>query len=84
MKFTIRDLLWLTLLAVAAAWWVDRSSSADERERVRRLAEQQRAIKNEIALEQKRLRETEIRLRAGWGKSLIDRTGFTPSELLKD
>jgi hypothetical protein len=27
MRFTIRDLLWLTLLAaVLVAWWVDRSS----------------------------------------------------------
>ena len=29
MKFTIRDLLWLTLLAaVLVAWWVDRSRLA--------------------------------------------------------
>jgi hypothetical protein len=29
MRFTIRDLLWLTLLAaVAVAWWVDRRAQA--------------------------------------------------------
>jgi len=31
MRFTIRDLLWLTLLAaVAVTWWVDRSQLASE------------------------------------------------------
>ena len=31
MRFTIRDLLWLTLLAaVAVAWWVDRERLVDE------------------------------------------------------
>jgi hypothetical protein len=33
MKFSIRDLLWLTLLAaVAVAWWVDRSRLAERME----------------------------------------------------
>ena len=32
--FTIRDLLWLTVLsAVAVAWWIDRSRLAKELER---------------------------------------------------
>ena len=31
MKFTIRDLLWLTLLAaIAVTWWLDRSQLASE------------------------------------------------------
>ena len=31
MRFTIRDLLWLTLLAtVAVAWWVDRRETAEK------------------------------------------------------
>ena len=34
MRFTIRDLLWLTLLAaVLVAWWIDRSRLAQELER---------------------------------------------------
>jgi hypothetical protein len=36
MRFTIRDLLWLTLLAaVAVAWWIDRSRLAAAVERLR-------------------------------------------------
>jgi hypothetical protein len=39
-RFTIRDLLWLTLLmAVAVAWWVDRGRLASEVERLRPFAE---------------------------------------------
>jgi hypothetical protein len=26
MKFTIRDLLWLTVVALGVAWWVDHAS----------------------------------------------------------
>ncbi|HZL87170.1 MAG TPA: hypothetical protein VFB96_02235 [Pirellulaceae bacterium] len=36
MRFSIRDLLWLTLLAAfAVAWWIDRSQLAAEVERLR-------------------------------------------------
>jgi hypothetical protein len=36
MKFSIRDLLWLTLLvAFAVAWWIDRGRLAAEVERLR-------------------------------------------------
>jgi hypothetical protein len=36
MRFSIRDLLWLTLLAAfAVAWWIDRSRLAAEVERLR-------------------------------------------------
>ncbi|HZL87270.1 MAG TPA: hypothetical protein VFB96_02745 [Pirellulaceae bacterium] len=36
MKFSIRDLLWLTLLAgFAVTWWIDRSRLAAEVERLR-------------------------------------------------
>jgi hypothetical protein len=35
MRFSIRDLLWLTLLAAfAVAWWIDRSRLAAEVERL--------------------------------------------------
>lgn len=31
MRFTIRDLLWLTVMvAILVAWWLDRSRLADE------------------------------------------------------
>ena len=34
MRFTIRDLLWLTVVvALAVAWWVDRSNLAGRAER---------------------------------------------------
>jgi hypothetical protein len=37
MRFTIRDLLWLTLLAaVAVAWWVERSRLLNEIESLRK------------------------------------------------
>jgi hypothetical protein len=36
MKFSIRDLLWLTLLAAfAVAWWINRCQRAAENERLR-------------------------------------------------
>lgn len=36
MRFSIRDLLWLTLLAAfAVVWWIDRSQLAAENERLR-------------------------------------------------
>jgi hypothetical protein len=41
-RFSIRDLLWLTLLAsVAVAWWIDRSRLAAEVEGWRQTAEWQ-------------------------------------------
>ena len=42
MRFTIRDLLWLTLLAaVVVAWWIDRGRLAAEVERLRQSTEWQ-------------------------------------------
>jgi hypothetical protein len=36
MKFTIRDLFWLTfVVALVVAWWLDRSSLASRNERLR-------------------------------------------------
>jgi hypothetical protein len=40
MKFTIRDLLWLTLLAaVIVAWWLDRRTLARRIDELERTAE---------------------------------------------
>ena len=40
MRFSIRDLLWVTLLAaVAVAWWIDRSRLAADAYQMRALAE---------------------------------------------
>ncbi|MCI0359496.1 MAG: hypothetical protein L0211_13550 [Planctomycetaceae bacterium] len=37
MKFNIRDILWLTILAaVAVAWWLDHGSGSVGRQRLRR------------------------------------------------
>jgi hypothetical protein len=41
MRFTIRDLLWLmVVIAIGAAWWVDRSQIVDELARERKSGRQ--------------------------------------------
>ena len=46
MRFSIRDLLWLTILAaVGIAWWLDHRSSSLDRQRLRQeLFAEQRAL----------------------------------------
>jgi hypothetical protein len=47
MRFTIRDLLWLTLLAaVAVAWWIDRGRQTV---RADRLTEEIRLLESAVA-----------------------------------
>ena len=50
LHFTIRDMLWLTVVGVlAAAWWWDRSGLAMNLRNCRYVLEQQRQTINELS-----------------------------------
>jgi len=60
MKFTIRDILWLTILvAVSVAWWLDHRTSLRMQEQLRQQAEQLQ-YQSHIELAQRLLAETEV------------------------